>query len=1208
MNFTPEQQSAIDKKGSNILVAAAAGSGKTAVLVERIIQKILKQNVDIDKLLVATFTNSAASEMRERVLDAIYKKLDEEPENAILQKQINLLGKSNICTIHSFCLDVIRNNFFEIDISPNCRIGAEEEIVLLKQEVLEDLFEKKYESEDEEFLNLTYVYTNYKSDDDLKNIVLKLYEFSQSAPFPKEWLYEKVEMFNPCVPHEEDFGKTIWGKIILKEIEELILEVKNNFEILKNELVKYPELDKYVDVINQDIGVFNGFENAIKNSWDSAFNYFNNDLEFDRWPVDKSITNIVKDNIKEARANLKTIFRNSIAKRLLYNSEDAYKDIFEMYDILVSLRDLVFNFDEDFKAKKKEKNLIDFNDIEHYALEVLVNKTEDGKIIPTDVAQRYREKFEEIAIDEYQDSSQIQEMILNSISNGKNIFMVGDVKQSIYKFRKACPDLFIEKYENYDLSGNEKGLKIKLFKNFRSRKNILDITNVIFENIMSKELGDIEYNKEEYLNLGADFEEIENGVGKSEVCIIDNFEDNENDETEKDEVIEEIEDITKEELESKLVAKKIREMIDKKLIVKDKKGLRKIKYKDIVILLRSTKNANIYEREFLKNNIPVFSDTGAEYLNTIEIQTIINLLKILDNPINDIALVTVLRSVLFGFTDNEIIEIRLVNREKNFWSTLLEATKKIDDEKLVLKINNFLETIKRWKENSEYLPLTELIWKIYVETGYYNYVALMPNGTLRQANLKMLFERARDYEKTSFKGLFNFIRFIEKLKLGSSDLNSAKVIGENEDVVRIMSIHKSKGLEFPVVFLCNTNKNINFQDLNGDILLHNDMGIGAQYINYERKIEYYTAAKHAIRLKMKEENISEEMRILYVALTRAKEKLIITGVQKNIEDNLAKKRENLKVYLNDEKINISLLKKYTSYLDWIELLKLKFEMSNKSFDVLDFYYYNSKDLIDDKKENEESVREIDFEKYKDTKLVQEKLEWKYKNSVATKIPIKTTVSTIKEIQNESDTELVKYENLNEKNLGLEEFIPDFMNEQSESVTASRHGTLMHLVLQKLDFQKVNSKEDIEEFIEYLVSKNFISEIEAKSINVDQIYYFINSDFALKIKQAKEIFREKPFCIKLKAKEIFEEAKEEEILVQGIIDLYCINQNGNVVLIDYKTDYVEIGNEDKLIEKYKIQLKLYKNALEQSLKRKVENVYIYSLCLNKEIPINLIDCS
>ena len=596
-----------------------------------------------------------------------------------------------------------------------------------------------------------------------------------------------------------------------------------------------------------------------------------------------------------------------------------------MYVIFKYLKEIIFEYDELLKQVKKEKNLVDFSDIEHNALKILLKKNEEG-YIPSEIALKYKKKFVEIAIDEYQDSNLVQESILTSISNGKNIFMVGDVKQSIYKFRQARPELFLDKYEKYTLENNIEsiGNKIQLFKNFRSRANILDTTNMIFEDIMSKELGDIDYTQEEYLNLGASFEDTskESIKANTEVFIIEN--NKEQDGEVEDEILEEpVENI---ELEAKFVAKKIKEILDSKQVVFDKKiGYRPITYKDIVILLRSTKDkANIFENELINLQIPVYSDTSTEYLDSIEIQTIMNLLKVIDNPTVDIPLVAVLRSMIGGFTDNELIKIRLAESKKTFYQAMKEYD--IQDD-IKEKIEIFLGKISLWKKESEYLELDELIWKIYIDTGYYNYVSVMPDGILRQANLKLLFEKAKQYEKVSFKGLYNFIGFIEKIRTSSGDLSSAKLIGENENVVRIMSIHKSKGLEFPLVFLCNSNKKFNTQDLNSQILLHQDIGLGVNYIDSDKKLQYSTLAKEAIKIKSKEEIISEEMRVLYVALTRAKERLIVTGVSKDLEKDLKEKEELLSLYLKKDKINKGLLKKYKSLETFNEpypYIKIKF--------------------------------------------------------------------------------------------------------------------------------------------------------------------------------------------------------------------------------------------------------------------------------------------
>ena len=605
-----------------------------------------------------------------------------------------------------------------------------------------------------------------------------------------------------------------------------------------------------------------------------------------------------------------------------------------MYVILKKLEGLILEYQQEFEKKKRERNIVDFSDVEHFALQILCTQNENGEIEKTQIAKSYEEKFEEIAIDEYQDSNLVQEYILKSIARENNIFMVGDVKQSIYKFRQAMPELFLSKYASYPSKleqNGEENLKIQLFKNFRSRENVLDITNLVFKNIMSDLLGDIDYNEDEYLNLGADYEKISQDL-KTEVDIIDlaqqedeedigRNEDEENQEKSA-EPEERIEDV---EIEARFVAKRIQQLIQEKFQVWDRKkgSFRDIQYKDIVVLLRATtQSAPIFEQEILKLEMPVFADSSQGYLDSIEIQTVMSLLKIIDNPMQDIPLVTVLRSSIGGFSDNDLVEIRLNDKQDNFYICLKKAKVNADSE-LKLKIEKFLNQLEVWRKEQEILSLDELIWKIYSDTGYYNYVGLMPNGELRQANLKMLFERAKSYEKASFKGLYHFIHFIERLQLSSGDMGVAKIIGENENVIRIMSIHKSKGLEFPVVILAQTGKQFNLMDLNESILLHQDLGIGVKYKDDELQVQYDTLTKEAIKNKMKVETLSEEMRILYVALTRAKEKLIITGRIREYEKTLVKMQEQVKQYPSENgKIEYILVKKYKKYLDWLMLVYL----------------------------------------------------------------------------------------------------------------------------------------------------------------------------------------------------------------------------------------------------------------------------------------------
>lgn len=1264
VKWTKEQQQAIYEKDSNILVAAAAGSGKTAVLVERIINKIINENVDIDKLLVVTFTNAAASEMRERVLNAIYKKLDEDPENTKLQRQITLLNKASICTIDSFCLEIVRNNFYELEnISPNFRIADTTEIELLKQETIEEIFEKKYEEQDEDFTKLINTYTSYRDDTPLKELILKIYTYIQSSPFPEKWLSEKIEMFNLEDKLDQDFSKTPWGEELLKELEEELIDDITSLQDVQESLSYEPDLDKFEQTIRSDIDMLQALINAI-NNWDKCYEISKN-VSFITWPR-KKVESEIKDEAKAIRDDIKKKLNKKLEKILVSDSKEANQDIYDMYQILLKLQNMILEFTQEFSKKKRDKNIVDFNDIEHLALKVLIKENEDGTIEKTEVAKKYQNKFVEIAIDEYQDSNLVQEYILTSVSNGANMFMVGDVKQSIYKFRQAMPELFLNKYATYKNKDNKtenENLKIQLFKNFRSRDNVLEFTNLIFEDIMSNVLGDIEYNEEEFLNLGASYEEINQNL-KTEIDIInlketenpdnretensDNKEtenpddkktentleqekariekqsiNSENIEDQDEETQEKIEDI---ELEARFVANRIKQLIDSKYQVFDRKtnGFRNIQYKDIVILLRSTKTASpIFEQEVLNLDMPIFSDTSQEYLDSIEIQTIMSLLRIIDNPIQDIPLVTVMRSNIGKFTDDELVEIRLADKYDNFYICMQKSKANVRPE-LKEKIEKFLNNLNKWREEQEYLALDELIWKIYSDTGYYNYVGLMPNGELRQANLKMLFERAKQYETASFKGLYNFINFIEKLRLSSGDLGSAKLIGENDNVIRIMSIHKSKGLEFPVVFLSSTGKQFNLLDLNQNVLLHQEMGIGAKYIDYEMQVQYDTLTKAAIRSKIFTETLSEEMRILYVALTRAKEKLIITGLSKDYQKEIEKMQEQQGRYSKcGQKINPILVKKYKKYLDWIMLVYL-YEKAHTE-NLIDWKVLSKKEIMQSFKKVEKE--EVDVIKLLDNyeeneaneKEIKKILDYEYPNKLATTIPTKTSVTKIKQMKNSNNEEVTtKVNSLFDK--------PKFLkNQEEQKITNAQKGTLVHLCMQKLDEKVEYDLNKIKELIIGLENKEIITHKEAESINPYKILEFTKSTIWQELKQAKEVYKEKPFYINIPAKDLYLTEKEklneqeksdiqekqnqqeevtEKILVQGIIDLYYIDKDDKLVLLDYKTDYIEKGREIELLNKYSQQLGLYKKALESAIKRKVDRIFIYSVYLGREIEVNI----
>ncbi len=1108
---------------------------------------------------------------------------------------MTLLNISNICTIDSFCLEIVKNHFYELDnVSPNFRIADSTEIEILKEEILEEMFEEKYQIEEENFLDLIRTYTGYKDDTPLKDLVRKIHNYISSTPFPKQWLNDAVEMFNLEEQDlmDKDFKQTIWGKELLLELNEEIEDDIMVLEDAKKLLIGNPDLEQYLQTLQSDISQMQQLQKSLL-TWDLAYEISQN-IHFITWPRKTNFVSQAKDEAKTIRDVVKEKFNKKINKLLVVNSKQACQDIYDMYKILKKLENLILEFDEKFSKAKREQNIVDFSDIEHFALQIFQNK---------EICKIYAEKFEEIAIDEYQDSNKVQECILTAISRENNMFMVGDVKQSIYKFRQAMPELFLEKYKKYEKVGqkNSVGTKIQLFKNFRSRSNVLDFTNIIFENIMSETLGDVEYTEEEYLNLGAtDYEENNQNL-KTEIDIIqttggkeivEEFE-----ETDEDYELPEQEYLEDIDIEARHIANKIEELIKSKYQIYDRKrkNFRDISPKDIVILLRSTKDkAQIYEQELIKKNLPVFSDSTQDYLETIEIQTIMNLLKIIDNPVQDIPLVTVLRSPIAGFSDDELVEIRLSDKNANFYECMQKSKINVSNE-LREKIEGFLNQLAEWRKQIEYLALDEFIWKIYVDTGYYNYVGLMTNGMQRQANLEILFERAKQYESASFKGLYNFINFMERLKVSNGDMGAAKMIGENDDVIRIMSIHKSKGLEFPVVFLANANKQFNKQDIYRDsVLLHQTYGIGAKYIDYQMQIRYDTLARQAVRNRIEVESLAEEMRILYVALTRAKEKIYITLAGKDIIKKLEELQKQVSIYkLNDGKINPILLKKCKSYFEWIWLVYLY--NKDKMKDIINYKIFEKNDLEDILEQTNQVQEKIDLEKalglskYTSDKTIakdlQDQIEYKYSYIDTINLPTKMSVSEIKK------------KNIEGSNSEITLKKPEFLkNDAEHELTGAQKGTLMHLCMQKLDISKSYNLESLNEFLNDLKENNIISQKEKEVINVQKLYNFTQSDIWKELQTAKLVEREKPFYMKIPAKEIYQEEVEGNILVQGMIDLYYINQKNELVLLDYKTDYVKDINE--LIEKYKIQLDIYRRALEESLQRKVDKVYIYSIYFDR----------
>ena len=1247
--WTDEQLSAIKTRNCNLLVAAAAGSGKTAVLVERIIRIITNKDnpVDIDKLLVVTFTNAAAAEMRERIAAAISKALDKEPTSKNLQKQLTLLNRANITTMHSFCLDVIKNNFHKIDLDPSFRIGDQTEGILIKDEVIETLFEEKYDQEDTEFTSLVEAFSTYKNDDNLKELIINMYNFIMSGPWPENWLKENAEAFN--IETMEKLNNSKWVLVLKNSIK---VEIEGYIKMLEKaiEIINLTDgLEPYLEAFSNELYSIKNAYNSIDCGLDDIYSSLCS-ISFGR------LKSIKKDKVSDENAqNTVKSIRDDIKKKIseLINNifsvtpEEMLINIKGAYPTIKKLTEIVLEFGEKFSQKKKEKNILDFNDLEHLCLKILSDTDENGNIIPSKTAIEFKNLFDEVLVDEYQDSNNVQETIIELVSRRKdefpNVFMVGDVKQSIYRFRQAKPELFMEKYINYTLEESN-NRKIQLYKNFRSRKEVIDGVNYIFKEIMSETVGELEYTDEEALNLGASYEnsEDENVIlgGPIEVNIIEkSIEESDLNKEKLDEEDFENEEIEGVNLEGKIVAKRIKELMTTtgnnvfKVLDKETGEYRPIKYKDIVILLRATKNwSESLLDELGQEGIPAYADTGSGYFESIEIRTIMSLLRVIDNPMQDVPVIAVLKSPIMGFSAEDLSIIRLKNKEKYFYENIADiAEENICDisEELITRCKGFLEKLEIWRNKAIYMPIDEFIWYLYMDTAYYGYVGAMPNGVLRQANLKILFQRAKQFEQTSFKGLFNFINFINKLTKSSGDMGSAKILGENEDVVRIMSIHKSKGLEFPVVFLCGTGKQFNLMDLNKNILYHDELGFGPDFVDLEKRVSIGTIAKEAIKKKMKLETLSEEVRILYVACTRAKEKLIITGTVNNIQKSIEKWVSSASLDYN--LILPSEILKGKSYLDWIgmslcqhndgKILREKIAVSNEiskddnsKWDIKlwkrsDIVVNNEDGKLEEEKEVKLSILEEEYDKdvYGE---VDKRLSYKYPLKESTKLKSNISVSDLKKRNSEfidQHVESINTEDVESKNKRTV-ITPKFLQEE-KGLTAAEKGTAVHFVMKKIDLDKVSSINEIKDQIQYLYENDFILEEEMKAVNPSKILNFFKSDLGKMMielhKEGKKIYRELPFYTEISSVNIdntlSEEYENEKVRLQGIIDCF-FEYNGESILLDYKTDYVSRDNEQELKKKYIKQLDYYSDAVFKITGKKVSKRYLYSFYLEKVIEI------
>lgn len=1263
VSWTTEQQQVIDLRNRNILVSAAAGSGKTAVLVERIVKIITDKNhpVDIDHLLIVTFTNAAAAEMRERIGNAIEKALDEQPGNEHLLRQLTLIHNAQITTIDSFCLYVVRNHFHEINLEPNFRIGDEGELKLLREDVLGRVLEQNYEEPSEAFSDFVEGYASGRTDAALNEMILQLYEFSRSYPWPEKWLDSFVGIYR--IENREELDRAEWLAPLTQNIRFVLKDCE---QLLKQALAITQQddgPDMYEKAVQSDLEKYEGLSRL------TSFCELSgalSDIKYDRLASSRGFEGDPDklELVKSLREQAKDVVKKLCKQYFFCSPEMMIEQLERTEPMLEEVVRLTKQFADEFAAAKRRKNLVDFHDVEHFALQILVDEeTEKAK----KTAEEFRDTFEEIMIDEYQDSNEVQETLLRSISREErgenNIFMVGDVKQSIYRFRLARPELFMKKYDSYSLEESTTQ-RIDLHKNFRSREEVLTCTNDIFYKIMARSLGNVEYDAEAALYPGASYPAMpvqENPAGEKaaedekvsgkqingftpEILLADS----------NDELLEDTDFSDKKTLEAKMVAEKIRHLMKTQPVTDKSTGeLRAARYSDIVILLRSLSGwADSLVEVLNGNGIPAHTVSSTGYFSTVEVQTVLSMLRLLDNPRQDIPMAAVLRSPMAGLTDEELAVLRLEDGSVPFHEAVLELAEglyeedgKTEDDIESTAHRKLLKFYKKYKQLRQLVPDTpihELIEIILCETGYGHYVAAMPAGNRRTANLNMLLEKAAAYEKTSYKGLFHFVRYIDELQKYDVDFGEADMVGENEDVVRIMSIHKSKGLEFPIVIVSGMGKNFNKQDTRSKMVLHPELGIGLDYMDGKKRIKSPTIAKKAIAKQIELENLGEELRVLYVALTRAKEKLILTGTLKDAAEKLEFYRQQANLSkAADRPLSYLTREGASGYLDWILPAVLSYG------DKYPIRIVEAAELVLNEVENQLEQNEDLTERIEEIEAADTQLVGQLKQRFSQRYPYQTDILR----KNKYSVSELKHRAMRERfEAEQEETIPAFLEEpvtptiplfiqRQESVeqeTANRgalRGTAVHRVMECYDFA---SEKSVHEQMEAMEKEEKITADMRALVREQTVADFVSSETGKRMVLAQRggaLYREKPFvmgfteeelenygfgadsntdsCENIYKKTDSDQEKEEQkrirheedlTLIQGIIDVFWIEKDG-IVLLDYKTDRVQQAKE--LIDRYETQLKLYADALERvfgARKLKVKEILIYSFSLEQLITL------
>lgn len=1294
MKWTREQQKVIDLRERNILVSAAAGSGKTAVLVERIIAKITNPDkpVDIDRLLVVTFTKAAAAEMRSRIGNTLEKRLRDKPEDENLQHQLSLLHNAQITTIDSFCQYIIRNYFHVIGLEPMFQVGDETELKLMREDVLKDLLEERFgearhnnaeTGQNPAFLDFVEIFAPGRSDKRIEELVLKLYGISQSYPWPEEALHSWDQVYQ--IDSVESLMQTEWIQGLVQDVKEALAGYLKMAKEAQRLCLEQGGPIVYLPAVESDIQQIEGIM--------AANNYLELQEGFAGFnPLrlkavrDKGTDPVLKDLAKDLRETYKKGIQKKQKDLFFQSAEEMLQDIQAMAPTVRELVQLTLDFGKVFAEKKKDEGIIDFSDMEHFALEILTKRDESGNVLPSETAKELQEHYEEILTDEYQDSNFVQEMILGSLCRAPEqapyLFMVGDVKQSIYQFRLARPDLFMQKYNSYD-TADSKTQRIDLHQNFRSRERVLESANYLFEQLIREDFGGIAYDDAARLVPGAEFPESGKRnfgireMGQTEIILIE----------EETEITPEL---GKRRMEAAAIAERIRTLVqgEEAFFVRDGDGYRPIEYRDIVILLRSLSG---WSEEFVDAltdmGIPAYSVTKTGYFATLEVETVLNFLRIIDNPRQDIPLAAVLRSCLFQISDEELAYLGSIRGRVNYWDAICRVLdEQISEESKVsagqaetqifpesggseeqaetqipaeilrelwANLSDFADTLKRYQKLAQTLSVYELLGKIYRETGYYSIMSAMPAGEKRAANLDILLQQSVEFAENGHRSIFEFCRYIDSLRKSDIDFGEASVHGENTNAVQIMSIHKSKGLEFPVVFVAGMGKQFNLTDVNQSTVIDMDYGIGVEYIDLDLRFKRPTLLRQFMSSHSKQNILTEEVRILYVALTRAQEKLILTGTAVDLKKKMAGWTQKGKF------INYATLMSARMYLDWImpalserpAYAECREQLQQFAEEEINVCSGDGDALYRMELQWPQNILQTEAEELKkDLLRKQELLNWddsivyhaemadamesqlgyRYLYQNEQELPVKISVSELKRrfmVQEAKLTETTDGVEISGKEAGISEKVaemPDEISEESiekaaenidiprpafqmgeKQLSVAERGTLYHLVMEHLPYQEIHANYDFSKMLETMVCNGYLTVEEKELLSVKRFSWFARTDLGKRMKQAAlngTLHREQQFMLGVPAEEIEEvSGSEEMVLIQGIIDAY-FEEDEELVLVDYKTDYVERGQGQSLAERYQVQLDYYARALEQLTGKRVREKIIYSFSLGEEIAL------